>query len=208
MTVTLVDHPIIAAAVTRLREASTPPAAFRALMRRVGFSLAYEATRNVARTTRRIMTPLEEGEFAHVADEALCFASILRAGNGLLDGALDFAPEAAVAHIGLYRDHATLEAVEYVFRAPADLADRLAVVLDPMLATGHTAAAAIQRLKGAGANRIVFACLVAAPEGIAALSAAHGDTPIFAAALDRGLNDKGYILPGLGDAGDRLYGTT
>lgn len=166
-----------------------------------------EATRDAPLTTREIATPLERGAFPCLPPGAVTLVSILRAGNGLLEPMLDLMPEARAGHIGLYRDHETLEAVEYFFKAPHDLADRLVIVTDPMLATGNSATAAIERLKARGAHDIRFVCLLAAPEGIAQMQAQHPDVPIWTAAIDERLNEKGYIVPGLGDAGDRIYGT-
>ncbi|RUX34294.1 uracil phosphoribosyltransferase, partial [Mesorhizobium sp. M4A.F.Ca.ET.050.02.1.1] len=167
----------------------------------------YEVTRNLELTTTEIETPIETMEAPTLEGKKLVFASVLRAGNGLLEGLLDLVPAARVAHIGLYRDHDTLEAVEYFFKAPSDLADRLVIVVDPMLATANSAIAAIDKLKGRGATNIRFLCLLAAPEGIERFTKAHPDVPVFTASIDRQLNDKGYIMPGLGDAGDRMYGT-
>ena len=169
--------------------------------------LCYEVTRELELETTAIETPLGPMEAPIIKGKKLVFASILRAGNGLLDGMLDLAPAARVAHIGLYRDHETLEPVEYYFKAPGDLENRLVIVVDPMLATGNSAIAAVDRLKRRGANRLRFLCLLAAPEGLAKFTAAHPDVPVFTAAVDSHLNEKGYIVPGLGDAGDRMFGT-
>jgi uracil phosphoribosyltransferase len=155
----------------------------------------------------RIETPLEAMDAPTIEGKKLVFASVLRAGNGLLEGLLDLVPAARVAHIGLYRDHDTLEAVEYFFKAPSDLGDRLVIVVDPMLATANSAIAAIDKLKGRGATNLRYLCLLAAPEGIARFTKVHPDVPVFTAAIDSHLNEKGYIVPGLGDAGDRMYGT-
>lgn len=168
--------------------------------------LAYEVTRDIATTTRRIETPIAPME-APVLEAEVCLVAILRAGTGLLDGMLDLMPTARVGHIGLYRDHDTLQAVQYYFKAPHDLAHRYVIVVDPMLATGNSAVAGISLLKEAGATVVKFACVLAAPEGVKALHAAHPDVAIYAAAVDTHLNEHGYIVPGLGDAGDRLYGT-
>jgi len=154
-----------------------------------------------------IETPMGPMDAPIIKGKKLVFASILRAGNGLLDGMLDLVPAARVAHVGLYRDHDTLEPVEYYFKAPGEMDTRLIIVVDPMLATGNSAIAAVQRLKDRGASRLRFLCLLAAPEGIAKFTAAHPDVPVFTAAIDSHLNEKGYIVPGLGDAGDRMFGT-
>ncbi|RVC79596.1 uracil phosphoribosyltransferase, partial [Mesorhizobium sp. M2A.F.Ca.ET.046.02.1.1] len=193
--------------LTIMRKKETSTAGFRRLLREISLLLGYEVTRNLELTTTMIETPIEEMEAPTLEGKKLVFASVLRAGNGLLEGLLDLVPAARVAHIGLYRDHETLEAVEYFFKAPSDLADRLVIVVDPMLATANSAIAAIDKLKGRGATNIRFLCLLAAPEGIERFTKAHPDVPIFTASIDRQLNDKGYIMPGLGDAGDRMYGT-
>ena len=206
-TLTIIDHPLVQHKLSVLRDRATPNGMFRQVLREISLLLAYEVTKELELTTAEIATPLETGRFPVLEGRRLCFVSILRAGNGLLDGMLDLVPEARVGHIGLYRDHETLEAVEYYFKVPAELGERPVIIVDPMLATGHSAAAAVTRLKRAGARRIKFMCLLAAPEGVAHFAAAHPDVPVFAAALDRELNEKGYILPGLGDAGDRIYGT-
>ncbi|GAB4523207.1 MAG: uracil phosphoribosyltransferase [Amphiplicatus sp.] len=203
----VVDHPLVRHKLALLRDRASPPATFRRTLRALGALLLYEATRALPLADIDIETPLERGRFPALA-EIPCLVSILRAGNGLIDGMLDMLPEAPVGHAGLYRDHETLEAVEYYFRVPEDIADRPVIVADPMLATGHSAAAALSRLKQAGARRLVFVCALAAPEGTRHLAETHPDVPVLAAALDRQLNDKGYILPGLGDAGDRIYGTS
>ena len=206
-TVTVVDHPLVQHKLTLMRDKSTSTAGFRRLLREISLLLCYEVTRDLALTTQHIETPLAEMEAPVLAGKKLVFASILRAGNGLLEGMLDLVPSARVAHIGLYRDHETLKPVEYYFKAPDDIADRLIIVVDPMLATANSAIAAVQRLKDRGADRLRFLCLLAAPEGIAAFTKAHPDVPVFTAAIDSHLNEKGYIVPGLGDAGDRMYGT-
>ena len=205
--VTVVDHPLVQHKLTILRKKETSTAGFRRLLREISLLLGYEVTRNLELTTTMIETPIEEMEAPTLEGKKLVFASVLRAGNGLLEGLLDLVPAARGAHIGLYRDHETLEAVEYFFKAPSDLADRLVIVVDPMLATANSAIAAIDKLKGRGATNIRFLCLLAAPEGIERFTKAHPDVPIFTASIDRQLNDKGYIMPGLGDAGDRMYGT-
>jgi uracil phosphoribosyltransferase len=207
MTVTVVDHPLVQHKLTIMRNKETSTASFRRLLREISLLLGYEVTRNLELTTMKIETPLEEMDAPILEGKKLVFASVLRAGNGLLEGLLDLVPAARVAHIGLYRDHETLEAVEYFFKAPSDLADRLVIVVDPMLATANSAIAAIDKLKGRGATNLRYLCLLAAPEGIERFTRAHPDVPVFTASIDRQLNEKGYILPGLGDAGDRMYGT-
>jgi len=169
--------------------------------------LAYEVTRDLPLELVPIETPLTAMNAPQISGKKLCLVSILRAGNGMLDGMIEILPAARVGHVGLYRDPATLVPVEYYFKVPDDIADRLVIVVDPMLATGHSAVAALNRLKEAGAVTIKYVCLLAAPEGIAVLQAGHPDVPIFTAVVDDHLNDHGYIIPGLGDAGDRLFGT-
>ena len=205
--VTVVDHPLVQHKLTLMRDKTTPTAAFRQLLREIALLLTYEVTRDLALTTKRIETPLAEMDAPILAGKKPVFASILRAGNGLLEGMLDLVPSARVAHIGLYRDPNTLEAVEYYFKAPEDIADRLVIVVDPMLATANSASTAIHKLRERGARDIRFVCLLAAPEGIERLKQLQPDVPIYTAAIDDHLNDHGYIVPGLGDAGDRLYGT-
>ncbi|HRP79650.1 MAG TPA: uracil phosphoribosyltransferase [Aquamicrobium sp.] len=205
--VTVVDHPLVQHKLTIMRDKETSTASFRRLLREISLLLCYEVTRDLALTTRVIETPMKTIEAPTLEGKKLVFASVLRAGNGLLDGMLDLVPAARVAHVGLYRDHETLEAVEYFFKAPSDLEDRLVIVVDPMLATANSAVAAVDKLKERGATNLRYVCLLAAPEGIARFTAAHPDVPIVTASIDEGLNEKGYIVPGLGDAGDRLYGT-
>ncbi|HTV70314.1 MAG TPA: uracil phosphoribosyltransferase [Rhizobiaceae bacterium] len=205
--VTVVDHPLVQHKLTIMRNKETSTASFRRLLREISLLLGYEVTRNLELTKVKIETPIEEMDAPILEGKKLVFASVLRAGNGLLEGLLDLVPAARVAHIGLYRDHDTLEAVEYFFKAPSDLADRLVIVVDPMLATANSAIAAIDKLKGRGATNMRYLCLLAAPEGIERFTKAHPDVPIFTASIDRQLNEKGYIMPGLGDAGDRMYGT-
>jgi uracil phosphoribosyltransferase len=205
--VTVVDHPLVQHKLTIMRNKQTSTAGFRRLLREISLLLGYEVTRDLELTTTSIETPLETMEAPTLEGKKLVFASVLRAGNGLLEGLLDLVPAARVAHIGLYRDHETLEAVEYFFKAPSDLGDRLVIVVDPMLATANSAVAAIDKLKERGATNLRFLCLLAAPEGIERFTTAHPDVPVFTASIDRQLNEKGYICPGLGDAGDRLYGT-
>ena len=204
---TIVSHPLIQHKLTRMREKSTGNAEFRRTLREISFLLAYEVTKDLELGARVIETPLEKGSFPWLEGRRICFVSILRAGNGLLEGMLDLIPDARVGHIGLYRDHATLHAVQYYLKLPEAIGEREVIVVDPMLATGNSVVAALKRLKEAGARKLRFMCLLAAPEGVAAVEAAHPDVPVYAAALDRCLNEKGYILPGLGDAGDRIYGT-
>ncbi len=204
--VTVVDHPLVQHKLSLMRRKDTDTAKFRLLLREIALLLGYEVTRDLATEPRSIETPLAETRAPFLTGKKLVLISILRAGNGLLEGMLDLVPSARVGHIGLYRDPETLRAMEYYFKVPEDLGDRPVIVLDPMLATGHSAAAAISRLKGAQARDIKMACLLAAPEGIEAFHNAHPDVAIFTAAVDERLDDHGYIVPGLGDAGDRLYG--
>jgi uracil phosphoribosyltransferase len=204
---TLVDHPLIQHKLSLMRARETPTGAFRLLMREVGLLLGYEATRDLPLEDTEIETPLETARLPVLAGKKVCLVSILRAGNGLLDGMLELVPSARVGHIGLYRDPQTLAAIEYYAKLPEDLAERDVILVDPMLATGNSAVAAIARLKQQEARSIKFVCLVAAPEGVAQLHGVFPDVTIIAAALDRCLDAHGYILPGLGDAGDRLFGT-
>jgi uracil phosphoribosyltransferase len=204
---TVVGHPLILHKLTIMRRRDTTTDNFRRLLREIAQLLAYEVTRDLPLEMVPIETPLAAIDAPQISGKKLCLVSILRAGNGMLDGMLDILPAARVGHIGLYRDPATLAAVEYYFKVPEDIADRLVIVVDPMLATGHSAAAALTRLKAAGAASIKYVCLLAAPEGVAALHAAHPDIPVYTAAVDDHLNSHGYIVPGLGDAGDRLFGT-
>lgn len=205
--VTVIDHPLVQHKLTIMRDKETSTASFRRLLREISTLLCYEVTRNLVLTTKRIETPMATIDSPTLEGKKLVFASILRAGNGLLEGMLDLVPAARVAHVGIYRDHETLQPVEYYFKAPDDLADRLVIVVDPMLATANSATAAIDKLKERGARNIRFLCLLAAPEGIERFKAAHPDVPVFTASIDSHLNEKGYIVPGLGDAGDRMYGT-
>ncbi len=205
--VTVVSHPLVQHKLTIMRKKETSTASFRRLLREISLLLGYEVTRELELTTTTIETPMQTMEAPTLSGKKLVFASVLRAGNGLLEGLLDLVPAARVAHVGLYRDHDTLEAVEYFFKAPSDLGDRLVIVVDPMLATANSAIAAIDKLKERGATNLRFLCLLAAPEGIARFTAAHPDVPVFTASIDEKLNEKGYIVPGLGDAGDRMYGT-
>ncbi len=203
----VVDHPLIRHKLTLMRDAGVPTSQFRQLLREIGLLLGYEVLRDLETEMVAVTTPLETTRAPRLEGKKLCFVSILRAGEGLLAGMLDLVPSARVGHVGLYRDPKTLEAVEYYLKLPDRLDERLCVIVDPMLATGNSAVAAVQRVKQAGAKRLKFVALLAAPEGIAAFAAAHPDVPVYVAAIDRQLNDHGYILPGLGDAGDRLFGT-
>lgn len=204
---TLVDHPLIQHKLTLMRRKETPTAVFRQLLKEISMLLAYEVTRDLELTTRNIETPLMEMDAPTLSGKKLALISILRAGNGLLDGVLELIPSARVGYVGLFRHEETLQAVEYYFKVPTELEDRLVIAVDPMLATGNSVVAALSRLKEAGARRIRFMCLLAAPEGVKNMKNQHPDVPVFTASLDKKLNGKGYILPGLGDAGDRLYGT-
>lgn len=203
----LVSHPLVQHKLTLMREASCPSAEFRRLLREIAMLLCYEVTRDLPLEKVPIATPLEPMMAPHLAGRKLVLAPVLRAGLGMLDGMLELLPAARVAHIGLYRDPATLQAVEYYFKAPPDLAERLVLVLDPMFATGHSAVAAVDRLKGRGCREIRFVSLLAVPEGLAHFHAHHPDVPVWTAAVDRELDDHHYIRPGLGDAGDRMWGT-
>jgi uracil phosphoribosyltransferase len=205
--VTVVTHPLVQHKLTLMREADTSTASFRTLLREISLLLAYEVTRELPMTTKRIETPLTAMDAPTIEGKKLALVSILRAGNGLLEGILDLIPAARVGFVGLYRDPETLEPVQYYFKVPANLEERLTIVVDPMLATGNSSAAAVDLLKGAGARDIRFLCLLAAPEGIARMRAAHPDVAIVTAAIDSHLNGHGYIVPGLGDAGDRMFGT-
>ena len=204
---TVVTHPLVQHKLTLMREADTSTASFRKLLREISLLLAYEVTRELPMTTKRIETPLEPMDAPVIEGKKLALVSILRAGNGLLDGILELVPAARVGFVGLYRDPETLQPVQYYCKLPDQLEDRLAIVVDPMLATGNSSAAAVDLVKKAGATNIRFLCLLAAPEGIARMKAAHPDVPIVTAAVDSHLNDHGYIVPGLGDAGDRMFGT-
>ena len=205
--ITIVDHPLVQHKLTLMRDKEQPTAYFRQLLRETALLLANEVTRDQPLEIKRVETPIEVMDAPVLSGKKLCFVSVLRAGNGLLEGMLDLMPSARVGHVGLYRDPETLEAVEYYYKVPQDIGERLVIVVDPMLATANSGIAAVDRLKQGGARRLKFVCLLAAPEGVAAFTAAHPDVPLYTAALDRQLNDHGYILPGLGDAGDRIYGT-
>ena len=205
--VVVVDHPLVQHKLTLMREKDTPTAVFRQLLKEISHLLAYEVTRDLPLTTKSIDTPLETMDAPTLKGKKLALISILRAGNGLLDGVLELIPSARVGFVGLYRDHETLRPVQYYFKVPGDLNERRVIAVDPMLATGNSSIAAVSLLKEAGAKDIRFLCLLAAPEGIENMQNAHPDVPIVTAAIDSHLNDLGYIVPGLGDAGDRMYGT-
>lgn len=205
--VTHVTHPLVQHKLTLMRQKETSTAVFRQLLREISQLLAYEVTRGLPLTTQRIETPMEPMDAPVLDGKKLALVSILRAGNGLLDGVLELIPSARVGFVGLYRNEETLEPVQYYFKVPTELEDRLVIAVDPMLATGNSSAAAIDLLKEAGATNIRFLCLLAAPEGIARMKEAHPDVPIVTAAIDSHLNENGYIVPGLGDAGDRMFGT-
>ena len=204
---TVVRHPLVQHKLTIMRDKATSTAGFRQLLREISQLLAYEITRELEMTTRRIDTPLCPMDAPVLAGKKLALISILRAGNGLLDGILELIPAARVGFIGLYRDHVTLQPVQYYYKVPDELEDRLVIAVDPMLATGNSSVAAIDLLKASGARNIRFLCLLAAPEGVARMKQAHPDVPIVTAAVDERLNDHGYIVPRLGDAGDRMFGT-
>ena len=203
----VLNHPLIAHKLTLMRNKDTTTDNFRRLLKEISYALAYEVTRDLPLQYTAIETPLTTMQAPVISGKKLCLVSILRAGNGFLDGMLELIPAARVGHIGLYRDHNTLQPVEYYYKVPEDIAERLVIVVDPMLATGNSAIAAISRIKQSGAATIKFACLLAAPEGITALATVHPDIAIYTTAVDDQLNEHGYIVPGLGDAGDRLYGT-
>lgn len=207
MSVTVVSHPLVQHKLTAMRRKETSTAEFRQLVRETAFLLGYEVTRDLELDTVKIETPMETMDAPELKGKKLVLASILRAGEGLLFGMLDLLPSARVCHIGLYRNHETLEAVEYYFKAPEDIADRLTIVVDPMLATGNSAVKAIDQLKKRGAKNIRFVCILSVEQGIKHLQDAHPDVDIYTAAIDRALDDASYILPGLGDAGDRMFGT-
>jgi len=203
----VISHPLVQHKLSLMRKKSTSTQSFRTLIREVGTLLAYEVTKDLPLIYEEIETPLMKMDAPFLEGKKLCLVSILRAGNGLLDGFMELLPSARVGHIGLYRDPETLAAVEYYMKLPDLINQRLVLALDPMLATGHSSAAAVTRLQGNGAENIRFVCLLAAPEGIEYFNKVHPDVPIFAAAIDEKLNDHAYILPGLGDAGDRIFGT-
>lgn len=203
----VIDHPLVQHKLTQMRDENTDTERFRRFVREVGQMLAYEVTRALPTELVRVRTPIAEFDSPMIAGKQQCLVSILRAGNGMLDGMLELLPAAKVGHIGLYRDPSTLEPVEYYFKVPSDIAERMVIVCDPMLATGNSAVAAINRLKDHGVTSIQLVCLLAAPEGVKAMLERHPDVPVTVAALDERLNDHGYIVPGLGDAGDRIFGT-
>ncbi|MDN4587899.1 uracil phosphoribosyltransferase [Xenophilus aerolatus] len=203
----LVDHPLVQHKLTLMRRKDASTNSFRRLLNELSTLMAYEVTRDVAMSEIDIETPLEMTKGKVIDGKKLVFVSILRAGTGILDGMLNVVPGARVGHIGLYRDPKTLTAVEYYFKMPGDMHERDIVVVDPMLATGNSAVAAVERLKELSPKSIKFVCLLTCPEGIKTMQEAHPDVPIYTAAIDRQLNEHGYILPGLGDAGDRIFGT-
>jgi uracil phosphoribosyltransferase len=205
--VTVVGHPLVQHKLTLMRRKDTPTAHFRRLLREIGMLMAYEVTRDLPLVAERIATPLVECDAPVLAGKKLVVVPILRAGEGIAHGFLEILPSARVGYVGLARDPETLAAVEYYFKMPEDMPEREAVVVDPMLATGHSAVAAVDRIKSCRPRAMKLVCLIAAPEGIAHFHAHHPDVPIFAACIDRGLDERGFILPGLGDAGDRLNGT-
>lgn len=203
----VVDHPLVQHKLTLMRAQDTPTAVFRQLLREISQLLAYEITRDLPTELRTITTPMQDMDAPVLAGKKLALVSILRAGNGLLDGVLELIPSARVGFVGLYRDEETLEPVQYYFKVPQSLEDRVVIAVDPMLATGNSSVAAIDLLKQAGARDVRFLCLLAAPEGVARMQEAHPDVPITTASVDEQLNEHGYIVPGLGDAGDRMFGT-
>ncbi|WP_119156312.1 uracil phosphoribosyltransferase [Caldimonas tepidiphila] len=206
-TLTVVQHPLVQHKLTYLRSEDTATENFRRLLKETTQMLAYEATQDLPTEPIEIRTPVATMRSPVISGKKLCFVSILRAGNGMLDGMLELLPAARVGHIGLYRDPETLEPVEYYFKVPEDIAERDVIVVDPMLATGNSAVAALDRLKECGVQALKLVCLLAAPEGVAKLAREHPDVPVFTASLDERLDEHGYIVPGLGDAGDRMFGT-
>jgi len=204
---TVVDHPLVQHKLTLMRDQATPTAVFRQLLREIAHLLAYEVTRELPMTMKTVQTPLTEMQSPVLDGRKLALVSILRAGNGLLDGMLDLIPSARVGFVGLYRDEETLRPVQYYCKLPGEISERLVIAVDPMLATGNSSVAAIDLIKEHGATNIRFLCLLAAPEGVARMKEAHLDVPVVTAALDERLNEKGFIVPGLGDAGDRMFGT-
>ncbi len=206
-TVHVIGHPLVQHKLSLMRSKETSTSTFRNLLREISMLLAYEVCRDMPTTLREIETPIAPMATPVLDGKKIVLISILRAGSGILDGMLQILPSARVGHIGLYRDHQTLQAVEYFFKVPDNMGDRDAILMDPMLATGNSAVAAVTRLKATQPRSIKFVCLLACPEGLAAFHAAHPDVPVFTAAVDERLNEKSYIVPGLGDAGDRLFGT-
>ena len=203
----VIDHPLVQHKLTLMRRKETSTKQFRELVHEISAMLAYEITRDMPMQEVDIETPLEAMKSRVIDGKKVVLASILRAGNGFLDGMLNVIPSARVGHVGLYRDPQTLQAVEYYFKMPQDMAERDVIVLDPMLATGNSAVAAVERIKKTQPRSIRFACLVTCPQGLETFHAAHPDVPVYTPAIDRGLNEHGYIMPGLGDAGDRIFGT-
>ena len=203
----IINHPLVQHKLTLMRRKQTSTGEFRLLLRELSPLMLYEATRDLPLAMQRITTPMEEMDAPLLAGKKLCFVPILRAGLGMLDGMLELVPAARVGHVGLYRDPVTLDAVEYYLKVPDDIGERMVIVLDPMLATGHSVVAALDRLKAKGARRLRFICLLAAQNGIDLVRKQHPDVTIYTASVDRELNDHAYIMPGLGDAGDRLFGT-
>lgn len=203
----VINHPLIQHKLTILRKKDTSTSKFRRILAEISLLLGYEVTRDMSTTLIDIETPLQPMKAPMLDGKKVCVISVLRAGNGLLDGIVQLVPSARIAHIGLYRDPETLEAVEYYFKVPEHMEERDVIIVDPMLATGHSASAAIERVKATNPKSIKFLCLLAAPEGVEYLQGAHPDVDIYTAAIDSHLNDHGYILPGLGDAGDRMFGT-
>ena len=203
----VIDHPLIQHKLSLMRDKATPTAQFRQLLREISMLIGYELLRDLPTESYALDTPLETMQGQRIAGKKLCIVSILRAGNGFLDGLLELVPSARVGSIGLYRDPVTLTPVEYYLKLPDDLSNRPILVVDPMLATGNSAIAAVERIKARGGADIKLLSLIAGPEGLAAFHKAHGDVPVYTAAIDRQLNDHGYILPGIGDAGDRIFGT-
>jgi uracil phosphoribosyltransferase len=205
--VTIVDHPLVQHKLTLIRDKSISTKSFRELLKEIGMLLCYEVTRDLPLAEVVIETPMAQMQSAKIAGKKLVFVPVLRAGVTFVDGMMDLVPTARVAHIGLYREPQTFSAVEYIFKSPSDLHERLAIVVTPVVATANTAVAAIDRLKERGAKDIRLVCLIAAPEGLERVRGLHEDVPIWTAAVDEGLDKQGFILPGLGDAGDRAYGT-
>ena len=204
---TVVDHPLVQHKLSFMRDKTTPSAHFRQLLGEIAQLLAYEATRDLPLEMREVETPLQSMQSPYLSGKKLALVSILRAGNGMLDSLLHLIPSARVGFVGLYRDEETLKPIQYYFKVPEDISERDVLAIDPMLATGNSSVAAIDLLKAAGARRITFLCLLAAPEGVARMQEAHPDVRIITASLDECLNEQGYIVPGLGDAGDRMFGT-
>lgn len=203
----VIDHPLVKHKLTLMRRKEEPTAGFRRLLREIGTLLAYEVTRDLPLTYIDIETPIAPMRAPVIDGKKLCIVSIMRAGTGILDGIIELVPSARIGHIGLYRDPQTLEPVEYYYKVPTDLDQRRVVVVDPMLATGNSAVAAVSRLKQDGATSIKFVCLLASPEGVETFHGEHPDVPVYAAEVDERLNEHGYIVPGIGDAGDRMFGT-